>query len=140
MIRTMLTAVPLLLLGACNTAGPEANEVPRFDGIAESETVRVLGTEPFWGAEIAGGTVRYSTPENPDGSDVAVTRFAGNSGLGFSGTLAGQRFDLMVTRGACSDGMSDRSYPFHATLMLGEEKREGCAWTDSQPSEGPANP
>jgi uncharacterized membrane protein len=45
-----------------------------------------------------------------------------------------------VTRGACSDGMSDREYPFTVTLQVGEEKRMGCAWTDKMPFTGPANP
>ena len=61
-------------------------------------------------------------------------------GLGFSGTLDGAAFDMTVTPGACSDGMSDRTYPYTVTLKIGDDTREGCAWTDAQPFEGPEAP
>lgn len=113
---------------------------PAYDGLSVDETVHFTGTEPFWGGEIADGAARYSTPENIEGSQFAVTRFAGNNGVTYSGTLDGRSFDLMITPGSCSDGMSDRTYPFVATLTLGEEQRNGCAWTDSQDFSGPRNP
>ena len=47
---------------------------------------------------------------------------------------------MTVTPLSCSDGMSDRTYPFTVTLEIGEETRNGCGWTDRQPFEGPANP
>lgn len=111
-----------------------------YDGITEGETIHFTGTEPFWGGEIANGTARYSTPENIDGTSFPVSRFAGNNGMGFSGTMDGQTFDLTVTPGDCSDGMSDRTYPFTATLTVGAERRNGCAWTDEQGFTGPRNP
>ena len=89
------------------------------------------------------GTVRskavpsYATPENPDGTRFAVERFSGLNGAGYSGTLDGATFDLTITPGTCSDDMSDRSYPYTATLLIGDEMREGCAWTDRQPFSGP---
>lgn len=111
-----------------------------YDGIAASETVHFTGTEPFWGGEIAGGNVLYSTPENIDGTSFPVERFAGNNGIAFSGTMDGTKFDLTVTPGECSDGMSDRTYPFTATLVIGAEQRNGCAWTDRQGFSGPQSP
>ena len=69
-----------------------------------------------------------------------MTRFAGNNGLAISGDPGTAAFDLSVTPGACSDGMSDRTYPFTATLLIGNEQRQGCAWTDSQPFTGPERP
>lgn len=111
-----------------------------FDAIGPNEPIRLVGTEPFWGGTVRGGQLVYITPENQAGEAIAVKRFAGNSGLGFNGTREGQPLDLTVTSGACSDGMSDRSYPYTATLRLGGEQRSGCAWTDRQPFSGPANP
>lgn len=116
-----------------NGQGPDAAATGTFDGIAAAETVHYTGTEPFWGGAAGGGIATYSTPEYPDGSEFAVERFSGNNGLGISGSLDGAPFDLTVTPGECSDGMSDRTYPFTATLMVGDEQRFGCAWTDSQP-------
>lgn len=111
-----------------------------FAAIGPEETIRLIGTEPFWGGTVRGGELVYTTPENQAGETIAVRRFAGNNGLGFSGQRGGAALDLTVTPGACSDGMSDRSYPFTATLRIGEEQRSGCAWTERQPFTGPAAP
>ncbi|MEZ5680578.1 MAG: hypothetical protein R3E14_04700 [Erythrobacter sp.] len=141
-ITRLASILALGLLAACQSAGEEGNgaPTPAFDGIAAEETVHFTGTEPFWGGTIANGAALYTTPENNEGSSFQVERFAGLNGVSFSGKLDDTSFDLMVTPGECSDGMSDRTYPYVATLMLGDEKREGCAWTDSQPFTGDAMP
>ena len=166
---TAITAAAMLLSAAActpadkNSAGPEAASAdasnaeapPRdsppapvattggqapFAAIAPAETIRLVGTEPFWGGTIRGNEMLYSTPENQAGESIAVRRFAGNNGLGFSGTWDGMPLDLTITPGTCSDGMSDRSYPFVATLKLGDEQRNGCAWTDRMPFSGTESP
>lgn len=127
--------VSALLLSACGPAEDgvvTAEDSKPYDGIAAEETIYIGGNEPFWGGEIIGETLRYTTPENPDGEAIAVKRFAGMNGLGFSGTFSGQPLDLAITPGSCSDGMSDRRYPYTATLRLGDEVRIGCAHTDRQ--------
>ena len=136
-----LTAMTIAL-GACQSGSTEPGSGPTdaFDAIGADETVFLTGTEPFWGGEIAGTEARYTTPENIDGASFAVDRFAGNNGLGFTGTVEGVSFDLTVTPGECSDGMSDRTYPYTATLLIGGETRNGCAYTDRQPFTGPESP
>lgn len=111
-----------------------------FTAIAADEIISFNGTEPFWGGTVRGSELTYSTPENIDGTTIPVERFTGQGGLGFSGELEGRDFDLLITQGECSDGMSDRTYPYVATLKLGDELREGCAHTDKQPFSGPARP
>ncbi len=142
MLKSASAIMTIVALAACQPAGeaPASGPTEAYSGIAEGETVHFTGTEPFWGGEIAGGTATYSTPENIDGVQFPVERFAGNNGISFNGTMGDTRFDLMVTPGECSDGMSDRRYPFTASLLLGEERRNGCAWTDSQRFTGPENP
>lgn len=129
------------LAAGCQPAAEGQAGAPEqaFSSIAEGETIRLAGTEPFWGGTVSQGSFVYSTPENQAGETIAVKRFAGNSGLSFSGQWAGRPLDLMVSRGSCSDGMSDRTYPYTATLRLDEDQRSGCAWTDRQPFAGPAN-
>ena len=132
-----------LLLAACQateTTGAPGTSPQGFDAIGEGETIRFLGTEPFWGGNAKGDSLTYETPENPQGSKIAIKRFAGQGGLGLSGTLDGATFDMTVTPGECSDGMSDRTYPYTVTLKVGADQREGCAWTDAQPFEGPLTP
>lgn len=147
-----MTAIRLLALtialplAACenradtsNVPGDNSDTQP-YSRIGTEETVHFTGTEPFWGGEVGGSTLIYSTPENIDGTTIPVSRFAGRGGVSFSGELGGESFDLSVSEGECSDGMSDRTYPFHATLQIGEELRSGCAWTDSEPFTGPGSP
>jgi len=90
--------------------------------------VRAVGTEPFWGARVEGRCVTYSHPEDQKGSRV-WTRFTPAAGGGtWSGTLDGKRFELRIQpRRGCSDGMSDQSYPLSADLVVGGERRSGCA-------------
>jgi len=138
-IRPSLAAgIALALLSACNA--PQQAAAPKFDGIARDEVIRFTGTEPFWGGRVEGTMLTYSTPENIDGETFTVKRFAGNHGLGVSGTLGSAAFDMTVTPGKCSDGMSDRVYPFTVTLSIGGELREGCGWTDRQPFTGSESP
>ena len=135
-----LASISLSLLAGCTAPEQGERQASTFSAINAADTVSFTGTEPFWGGEVADGTILYRSPENVDGTRLAVTRFAGNSGVSFSGELQGSSVDLMVTRGECSDGMSDRIYPFTATLKLGAEVRMGCAWTDRRPFEGPQTP
>lgn len=127
----------MLALAACHSAaervpGDAADHKP-WNGIAAGETVHFLGTEPFWGGEAGSDGLTYTTPDNPSGETVAVSRFAGRGGVSFSGTLKAGAVMLAVTPAACSDGMSDARYPFAATLQIGSETRTGCAWTERSP-------
>ena len=142
LLSAPLLLAPLLLAGCQteNTAGAPGTSAEGFTEIAEDETVQFTGTEPFWGGSVTGSQLSYSTPENIGGRTITVKRFAGQGGLGYSGMLDGAPFDLMVTAGECSDGMSDRTYPFTVTLRIGEATRRGCAWTESSSFTGPAAP
>ena len=111
-----------------------------FDKVAPDEIVTVTGTEPFWAIRIKAGQANYSNPEHPEGFDFAVARFAGNNGLGFTGTLFEEPITITLTPGQCSDGMSDRAFPYVATIALGEETLRGCGYTDRQPFTGEEAP
>ena len=49
-------------IAGCSSGEPATNvpgdamETQAYDGIAEGETIRVTGTEPFWGGDISGAT------------------------------------------------------------------------------------
>jgi uncharacterized membrane protein len=89
--------------------------------------VRALGTEPFWNAQIHGEALTYTTPENQKGQRATLVRRDQANGAEFSGKLGGAAIHVAVTKRTCSDGMSDRSYPFTVVLTLGSDRREGCA-------------
>ncbi len=137
MIRNaLLLALPLAIaLSGCKASESTADaeyQAP-FAMIGEGETVKFTGTEPFWGGQVVGTALTYSTPENSEGTDIPVTRFAGRGGVSWTGVYDGARFVLAATPGQCSDGMSDRTYPYVVTLEVKGEQRSGCAWTDKQP-------
>jgi uncharacterized membrane protein len=135
---TLVAASLALLITGCNPHRGEGNGgVPGdqdshkpFAAIAATDTVHFAGTEPFWSGQARGTTLTYATPATPEGTEFAVRRFGGRNGLGLSGTFQDKTFDMTVTPGTCSDGMSDRRYPFTVTLKIGEEVRQGCGWTN----------
>lgn len=138
-------AVLALSLAACQSGAEDANvpggsSTDPFGGIAADDVIHLIGNEPFWGGDVTGETLEWTSPEDPDGITIAVERFAGRNGLSYSGELKGRDFVMAVTPGECSDTMSDRTYPYTVTLEWGDESRNGCAWTDSQPFTGPQMP
>jgi uncharacterized membrane protein len=144
-MKPIIAAWLALVLAGCQAGGGsaipgESNDHAPFAEIGSGETIHLTGTEPFWGGTAQGDQLIYTTPETPDGTTITVKRFAGRAGLALSGQLGGQSLDLTVTQGECSDGMSDRTYPYTATLLVGGETRNGCAWTSAKNFSGPQNP
>ncbi|RJX68113.1 hypothetical protein D6858_09355 [Tsuneonella suprasediminis] len=145
-IVPLILSLSLFALAGCSASGGNGNmpgdteDWSPYAGIGENETVRFTGTEPFWGGTVAGQTLIYSTPESTEGKAIGVERFAGRGGISWSGMYGGAPLVLAVTPGKCSDGMSDRSYPFVATLQVAGEQRNGCAWSDKKPFSGPEHP
>jgi uncharacterized membrane protein len=91
--------------------------------------IRAVGTEPFWNARTQGRCVTYSHPDDQSGTRV-WTRYTPGAGGGgtWEGALGKRRFALTVRPApGCSDGMSDRRYPFAAELVVNGERRRGCA-------------
>jgi uncharacterized membrane protein len=149
MIRPSPAILLALALAACGASQKAPNptstvataaDTQVYSGIGPDEVVHFAGTEPFWGGQVSGEALTYTTPENQAGEMIAVDRFAGRNGISFSGELGAMPFVLAVTPGQCSDGMSDRGYPFTVTLQVKGEQRKGCAWTDKHPATGPGRP
>lgn len=121
--HSMLMISGALLLAACTQSpGEISRDAKPFDGITEGASISLVGNEPFWGINIEPDGERfsanYSTPENIDGTEFTVSRFAGNNGLGFNGTLNGVAVQITLTPDDCSDGMSDRSYPYLSLIHI----------------------
>ena len=129
--------VPLLLLAGCR-AGDKGDPVARAaaPAIGPHEVLNVAGTEPFWSGEIVGTTMTWHSTGRPAGARIAVIRFAGRNGVGFSGTLEAQPFELAASQAPCTDGMSQRMYPFAVTVQLGGKVLRGCGWTQAHPRGG----
>lgn len=139
----LLVAVALAC-GCTQEPGEISRDAQPFDGIAPAAKIEVLGTEPFWNIAIEpegeGYTATHRSPEDLEGTGFAVSRFAGNNGVSFSGELSGEAVLVALTPGDCNDGMSDRSYPYVATVKHGARDLSGCAFTSDQPFSGAEAP
>lgn len=119
--------VQLALLAALAGCGPDEEVRSASGPAAIPENFHALGTEPFWGLTVTGVGARYSTPEITEEIARDVVRSASSGVETVSGRLGQLPFRLTVRPERCSDGMSDRVYPFAAELRLGERTLQGCA-------------
>jgi len=113
---------------------------PPAAGLALPDTFTALGTEPFWAAKVAGDRLTYMTPEDQAGQTIAVEREDGAELVELSGTLAGKPLALTITKGPCSDGMSDVVYRWSVERRLGDDVQRGCARRPDDATEGGKRP
>lgn len=85
--------------------------------------MRMVGTEPFWGARIAAEGITLSGADRAERRWAAVDPVVTRAGARWSAPGA----EFTIVREPCSDGMSDRSYPFAAEVAVGGETLRGCA-------------
>lgn len=134
----MRALVPMfLLLAACSAPQPPAPSAPAPEAAAAKRTpdqapadpmriFRAFGTEPFWGVNVEGATLTYTTPEDPAGQAMQGERRAIEGGVEVTGTHEGKAFALTVVAGDCSDGMSDNAYELVSNFRYGELDYRGC--------------
>lgn len=118
-MNARLPAIAAMLMTAGCASVPPAGDFPG--------RLRALGTEPFWSIEIDGNRIAYSTADQPEKRVAQLTRRSSPSGLVLDGALDGRRIEIAIMRGACSDGMSDREYPYRTSVRLGAALLKGCA-------------
>ncbi|MGE5502049.1 MAG: COG3650 family protein [Ignavibacteriales bacterium] len=91
--------------------------------------LNLTGTEPFWGVQIRKDRITLSRPDHPDIS-------APNPGPKVSGETArwdaGEMTITLRPQRWCSDGMSDRQYPYAAEVKVGNEVLKGCAYNPAK--------
>lgn len=96
---------------------------------ARGAVFRGLGTEPFWSLEVEGGPAPRIVLDLDVGERrlVATDVVALDGDAGWRATAEdGSAVELRVTRGRCSDGMSDQDYPASLALKVGSEEFTGC--------------
>ena len=88
--------------------------------------INLAGTEPFWSAEIRAGRI---TLKRPDQGDMAMPNtgpvITGKSAIWNGGGDAGH-MTVVVEKKACNNGMSDKTYPYTASVKVGETVMSGC--------------
>lgn len=83
---------------------------------------RAIGTEPFWELTIDANLVFTDR-----GNGMSVREPAPRVAATAAGrTYRGRRLVVTITRGPCSDGMSDRSYPDSVSVRVDGQAYRGC--------------
>jgi uncharacterized membrane protein/uncharacterized lipoprotein YbaY len=102
---------------------------PWEDAKTRGIAFRAIGTEPGWMMEVGRGERPTLHAELDYGEHVLdVAAMQPLSGLlGYVGAAAdGSRVRLVLERRACSDGMSDETYPVAVQLEAGDRRYRGC--------------
>ena len=105
---------------------PSAKRVPGQEAVEPLRIFRAFGTEPFWGVNVEGTRLTYTTPEDQPGVVMQGTRKTLAEGVEISGQHDGKPFVLAVSSGTCSDGMSDNTYSMVSTFRYGDIDYTGC--------------
>jgi len=90
---------------------------------AFSGDFNAVGTEPFWAIEVRAAGLELS---RPDAADLTVAN-PGPKVDGGKAVWSAPGLILTLTQGDCSDGMSDRTYPYVAEAVVGDTVLKGCA-------------
>ena len=132
--RKAAAALALALAAALGGGAAQAAPEP-WGAIGAAEPLTGLGTEPFWGVRIHRGFLKLTTPDDEAGRFARIRRAATRRTLTFRGTLRREGpFTVTVRRDPrCSDGMSDRTYPFELTIRFARHTLQGCGWTARRP-------
>lgn len=151
MLHRHLVFVFAALLTACTPSDPASQEPsaaasapaapsltePPFAGAASAASplagdLRILGTEPFWAIDLskANNTAAYRRMGEADVVLGFPTESNGPDGA-FVLTSTSAQGDMVMTlrKQDCSDGMSDRTYPWQAEVAFKGETLKGCAAT-----------
>ncbi|RCJ39217.1 hypothetical protein A6770_12310 [Nostoc minutum NIES-26] len=99
---------------------------------ASSENFIARGTEPFWSITISKQGIVYSTPDVKKQTFPYVTPLKAQgrpADLVRVYRLRGRGNNILIIKkvSVCSDGMSDKNYPYSAILIRDNMVLEGCA-------------
>jgi uncharacterized membrane protein len=143
----VLTLCAGLALAGCEPAGEAAWEGERppepaapvvLAGVDLGQPVRALGTEPFWGVDIADGALTLTGVDRPEQRFAAgAPELVGTTAVWRGEAADGAAATLTLIATECSDGMSDRVYPLTARFEAGETELAGCAEATARLMEGP---
>jgi uncharacterized membrane protein len=135
-LRTRLVAGTVSLL-ACgggeapvddSTGRPGETTSVAAAAILSARPLRALGTEPFWALDIEGSELRFRTPDDTAGIRFPATApSAAGDTVSWIATRDTITIEARVWPGKCSDGMSDREYPYTVRVSVPGTLYEGCA-------------
>ena len=101
---------------------------PTASPAADTLAFHAIGTEPFWSLDVGPSGGRFTTPDDTLGLRFpSVTVDASGDTLHWQASTERATLDARLWRGSCSDGMSDRDWPYHAAVRVDSMAYRGCA-------------
>jgi putative lipoprotein len=89
---------------------------------------RAIGTEPFWGLDIDSTGLRFRTPGDTMGIRwPPLTPMVRGDTVRWVGETERAAVDARIWPARCSDGMSDRVWPYTAVVRIDSMTYRGCA-------------
>ncbi|MDO9336702.1 MAG: hypothetical protein Q7T61_09905 [Caulobacter sp.] len=99
----------------------------------------LIGTEPFWRLDVKGSTLVLSRPDPEPELTAPNAALAATSGKAvWTGQAGTTSVVATLTAGTCSDGMSDRVYPYAAEVKVGDLVLKGCGISSVELARQPA--
>jgi uncharacterized membrane protein len=90
--------------------------------------LRALGTEPFWALDIDSNGLRFNTPDDTSGIRFPpVAPSTVGDTVVWIGQTESTSIEARVWPAKCSDGMSDREYPYASVVQIKGTTYRGCA-------------
>ncbi len=128
-MRWMMVGVGLAL-AACTPAGEKlaGEKKVELDPMLAGD-LTMVGTEPFWSVVITDVT-KTTALTRPDAAPITAglpERTATDTGANFAVKAADGDISIALKKAPCSDGMSDRSYPYEAIVNWQGVDLKGCA-------------
>ncbi|WP_138500805.1 COG3650 family protein [Nostoc sp. PA-18-2419] len=131
---TLLLFNGSLLANSASSAN-ESSIIRNSLNVAEtvsSEEFIANGTEPFWSVTVTKTGIVYTSPDVQKQTFPYVAPLkaqARPADLVRVYRLKGKGNNILIIKkvDTCSDGMSDRQYPYSAIFVLGNKVLEGCA-------------
>lgn len=140
-MRHLLALAAAIALCACSPS-PEAEKsiapanpppAPPATPDAFAGDINALGTEPFWAVEVRETTLKLSRPGETD----FVAPNPQPKVEGDKASWSGNGLTLTLTEAPCSDGMSDRTYPWTAQAVYAGATLSGCAIKSQDMADAP---
>ena len=101
---------------------------------AAASAWRAIGTEPFWGLDIDSTGLRFTTPDDTMGIRwPPLTPMVMGDTVRWVGETERAAVDARVWPAGCSDGMSDRDWPYTAVARVDGTTYRGCARSRARP-------
>ncbi|MBD0303687.1 MAG: hypothetical protein ICV85_16430 [Tolypothrix sp. T3-bin4] len=139
-MKAFICCVALLLFGTSLLANnpSKANESSIIrNNLVVSETASTeefiaRGTEPFWSVTVSKRRIVYSSPNTKQQTFSYVAPLKAEArplDLVRVYRLKGKGNNILIIKkvDTCSDGMSDKQYPYSAIFILGNRVLDGCA-------------